>query len=710
MTKHGEAMQEKTLDQTAVPRGTSKAVPNAASGALPNEGAREYVVDAQKQGDGAATREQKAAQTQQASATQWAADKKTYGKPHKTHQGKVALRLLAMLFGFYPGILLIVALCLLFTAVVQALPAIFLERSLSIIGRWWKTGNWAAAAPQITRLVLILIALYIVGIFTSFVWSRLMARVSQGTLFKLRKRMFKHMESLPLRYFDTNYHGAIMSHYTNDVDALRQMISVSLPNLFITVIIMLTVLAIMLYYSIYLAVVVILGALVMMVLTHVFGGQSAQFYIQQQKLLGKTEGIAQEIMSGQRVVKVFNHEAEVKELFAAANQELFEASRAANRFTNMLWPVLLNLGNLLYVLDAVVGGYLLITGAANLSFSGLPLTIAVVIPFLNMTRQFVGQIGQMGQQINAVVMGLAGAERIFQLLDQAPEQDDGYVSLVNVKKDDNGKLTECSERTASWAWKWPHRESGITEYVPLKGKVSLHDVDFSYTPGQLILHNISLFAKPGQKIAFVGATGAGKTTITNLLTRFYDLADGKIRYDDINVTKIRKSDLRRSLGMVLQDTNLFTGSVMDNIRYGRLDASDTDCISAARLAGAHNFIQRLPQGYDTILSDNGSNLSQGQRQLLSIARAAVADPPVMILDEATSSIDTRTEKVVQEGMDALMAGRTTFVIAHRLSTVRNADLIVVLDHGRIIEKGNHNELLSQKGIYYQLYTGAFELE
>ncbi|MDE6579818.1 MAG: ABC transporter ATP-binding protein/permease, partial [Ruminiclostridium sp.] len=497
--------------------------------------------------------------------------------------------------------------------------------------------------------------------------------------------------------------------YTNDIDALRQLISQSLPQLFSMSIVIATVLGIMLYYSIWLTLVVLAGVVVMIILTKKIGGGSAKYFVKQQRAIGKEEGYIEEIMNGQKVVKVFCHEEESKADFDRINNQLFEDSEKANSYSNILGPVMGNMGNLLYVLIALAGGFFLISGVQNLSISGMALSISVTVPFLNMTKQFAGNIGQVSFQINSVVMGIAGAQRIFELMDQLPETDAGYVTLVNAKEE-NGVLTECSERTGLWAWKHPHSENGSVTYTKLTGDVRLVDVDFEYEEGKRVLHDVTIYAEPGQKVAFVGATGAGKTTITNLINRFYDIADGKIRYDGININKIKKADLRHSLGIVLQDTNLFTGTVMDNIRYGKLDASDEDCIKAAKLAGADDFITRLPEGYNTPLSGNGANLSQGQRQLLAIARAAVADPPVMILDEATSSIDTRTEAIVQRGMDALMKGRTVFVIAHRLSTVQNSDVIMVLDHGKIIERGSHKKLIEEKGQYYRLYTGAFELE
>ena len=622
---------------------------------------------------------------------------------------KTLSRLIKTLFQFYPKALPLVICCIVVSAILSSLPATFMQRALEIVTATWESGDWESVAGRIGSLVITLIGIYCVSLILNFTWTRTMAVITQGSLEKFREKLFDHMQDLPISYFDTHQRGDIMSHYTNDIDALRQMIGQSLPNITLTMVTLISVFCVMIYYSVWMAIIVVAGVGFMAYMTKVLGSRSARNFIAQQKEIGIVEGHVEEIMNGQRVVKVFCHEEAAQEDFDVRNEELFRAARAANMYTNTLGPILMNLGNLMYVIVALMGGVFIELGVPNLSISGLGFSIAVTVPFLNMTRQFSGQIGQISQQINSVVMGLAGAERLFELMDEEPEHDEGYVTLVNTKME-NGELVETTDtKSGRWAWKHPHHD-GTTTLVPLRGDVRLNHVDFGYKPGHTVLHDVTVWAEPGQKIAFVGATGAGKTTITNLINRFYDIEDGKIRYDGININKIEKSDLRRSLGMVLQDVNLFTGTVMDNIRYGRLDASDEECIAAAKLAGAHSFIQRLPEGYNTMLTDNGSNLSQGQRQLLSISRAAVADPPVMILDEATSSIDTRTEAIVQKGMDALMSGRTTFVIAHRLSTVRNSDAIIVLDHGRIIERGSHDELIAKRGVYYQLYTGAFELE
>ena len=634
---------------------------------------------------------------------------KSTSKPTRPQaKASTAIRLIKTLFSFYPRLLPAVVVCLLIAAVSSSFGAVFLQGALQIVTEFGESGDWSVAGPQVFALVSELAAVYLVGVAASLFWNRSMAAITQGTLEQLREKMFNRMQDLPISYFDTHQRGDVMSHYTNDIDAIRQMISQSLPNLFQTGVVLTTVFIIMLYYSVWMCMVIVAGVAFMVFMTKVLGGNSARYFVAQQKELGVVEGQVEEIMNGQKVVKAFCHEQAAERDFDAFNEHLFEVSQKANMYGNILMPVLMNIGNLLYVIVALAGGLLLALDVPNVSLSGMALSIAVVVPFLNMTKQFCGQIGQISMQINFVVMGLAGADRIFDLIDEKPEEDEGYVTLVNLAVE-KGELVESEKRTGLWGWKHPHHD-GTTTYVPLRGDVRMEHVDFGYVPDHLVLHDVSVYAKPGQKVAFVGATGAGKTTITNLINRFYDIDDGKVRYDGINVNKIRKADLRRSLGVVLQDVNLFTGTVMDNIRYGRLDATDDECIAAAKLAGADDFISRLPEGYQTMLTGNGSQLSQGQRQLVSIARAAVADPPAMILDEATSSIDTRTEAIVQRGMDALMQGRTTFVIAHRLSTVRNSDVIICLDHGHVIERGNHDELIAKKGYYYQLYTGAFELE
>ncbi len=618
-------------------------------------------------------------------------------------------RLVRTMLEFYPLMLPVTLACILFSSIISSIPAVFLQQIIAVIEDSYMAKDWNAVSGEILRLVLTLAALYSAGLVSAFVWTRLMAIITQGTLKKLRCKMFNGMQNLPIRFFDTNGHGDIMSYYTNDIDTLRQLISQSMPQLISSSVMVLTVLFVMLWYSVWLALVAVLGVAVMVFITRKVGGGSAKYFRRQQQAVAKVEGFVEELMEGQKVVKVFCHEEESKKDFDRINNELFFDSKKANTYANTLMPILNNMGNVLYAVVAIVGGLLLISGAPNLAISGLAIGIDIVVPFLNMTRQFCGNISQVSMQLNPMIMGMAGAQRIFDLMDQAPEEDEGTVTLVNVKEQRDGSLMECPERTNVWAWKVPQSD-GSFHYTRLTGDVRFEHVDFGYAPNKTVLHNISLFAEPGQKVAFVGATGAGKTTITNLINRFYDISSGKILYDGINVMDIQKADLRRSLGIVLQDTSLFTGTVMENIRYGNLDACDEECIAAAELAGAHDFITRLPDGYNTMLTSNGANLSQGQRQLLAIARAAVADPPVMILDEATSSIDTRTEAIVQQGMDALMTGRTVFVIAHRLSTVQNSDVIMVLEHGHIIERGNHKQLIAEQGKYYQLYTGAFELE
>lgn len=631
-------------------------------------------------------------------------------KPGRRKINKNALgRLVKMLFKFYPVLVPLALFCIIFSAVASAIPAIFLQKVTEAVEIWQASGDWALASKEILPDVLVLVVFYVLSIITITLDTQLTAYITQGFLCKMRRGMFDGMQDLPIRYFDTHKHGDIMSYYTNDIDALRQLVSQSLPTLVRASIIVLSVLGIMLWYSIWLTLILLVGVVAMMLVSKKIGGGSSKYFIRQQNSIGRTEGFAQEMMNGQKVVKVFSHEKESVEEFERINNALYEDSRRAHAYANTLGPIIMNIGNVLYVIIAMIGGLFLISNVKNFSVSGRAFDISIIVAFLSMTKQFTGNINQVSQQINSIVMGLAGADRIFSLMDEKPEADDGYVTLVNANIAPDGTISETAEHTGKWAWKHPHGDGTLT-YTPLEGDVRMVDVDFEYEAGKPVLHDVSVFAEPGQKVAFVGATGAGKTTITNLINRFYDIADGKIRYDGININKIRKSDLRRSLGIVLQETNLFTGSVMDNIRYGKLDATDEECIAAAKLAGADDFIERLPGGYNTELSNNGSNLSQGQRQLIAIARAAVADPPVMILDEATSSIDTRTEAIVQAGMDSLMKGRTVFVIAHRLSTVRNSDVIMVLEHGRIIEKGSHEKLISEKGKYYQLYTGAFELE
>lgn len=619
-------------------------------------------------------------------------------------------RILKMLFKFYPVLVPVTIFCIVFSAVASAIPAVFLQKVIAVITEYVSIGGtWEAASAEIIPKVMLLICFYVLSIVSITLYSQLMAYITQGFLYKMRAKMFNGMQDLPIGYFDTHKHGDIMSHYTNDIDTLRQLVSQSLPTLVQCSVIIVSVLAIMLWYSVWLTLIVAAGVVLMTFLSKKIGGGSAKYFIAMQRAIGNQEGYVQETMNGQKVVKVFCHEKECVEEFEKLNNELYESNKKSHAYANALAPILMNIGNVLYVIIAIVGGIFLVSGTPNLAISGLAFSIDIVVPFLNMTKQFSGNVNQLSQQINSIVMGLAGASRIFEMIDEQPEEDNGYVTLVNAKIDKDGNVSETAEHTGQWAWKHPHADGTLT-YTPLRGDVRMTDVDFGYTPDKPVLHNISVYAEPGQKVAFVGATGAGKTTITNLINRFYDIADGKIRYDGININKIKKSDLRRSLGIVLQDTNLFSGTVMDNIRYGNLDATDEECIAAAKLAGADGFITRLPDGYATELSNNGANLSQGQRQLIAIARAAVADPPVMILDEATSSIDTRTEAIVQRGMDKLMEGRTVFVIAHRLSTVMNSDVIMVLDHGRIIERGSHEQLIAQRGTYYQLYTGAFELE
>ncbi len=633
-------------------------------------------------------------------------------KKPKIHSFKLLGRLLSYLFHYYKGRMIAVFVCIAITAASGISSSVFLTLVIDKIITPLTHGTPFAELQQTLFFIIGGMGLmYIIALCASVIYNQTMAIVTQGFLRHIRDDMFSEMQSLPIRYFDTHTHGDIMSVYTNDTDALRQLVSISIPQVFYSCIAALVLFVIMLTYSLWLMFVVFVGVAIMIIVAKFVGSRSARYFIKQQEVIGKTEGYIEEMMGGQKVIKVFCHEQRAKEDFDKINDDLCDASDKANAYGNILMPAVMNIGHFAFVLVAIVAGLLVLFDVPNLSVMGqTAYTGAIIASFLNMSRQFSLNIGQVSMQINSVVMGLAGAGRIFELLDEKPEEDNGYVTLVNANIAEDGTITESKERTGKWAWRHPHRADGTVTYTELKGDIRLFDVDFGYVPNKIVLHNVSIYAKPGQKIAFVGATGAGKTTITNLLNRFYDIADGKIRYDGININKIKKDDLRRSMGIVLQDTNLFTGTIMENIRYGKLDATDEECIEAAKLANAHDFITRLPEGYNTVLRHEASNLSQGQRQLISIARAAVADPPVMILDEATSSIDTRTEALVQKGMDALMKGRTVFVIAHRLSTIQNSDAIMVLDHGRIIERGSHEQLIAQKGVYYQLYTGAFELE
>ena len=632
--------------------------------------------------------------------------------PRQPINKKVLLRVLSYLKPYWPR-LLVVFFCIVLDAIATASAATFLGTLIDDYIVPLLADAASGIAPVYTGLltaILKMAGLYLLAVVAVFLQSRIMAIISHSILKNVRNEMFAHMQLLPIRYFDTHTHGEVMSFYTNDTDTLRQLISQTLPNVFSSAISLLVVFISMLNCSVWLTLVVVLCTLAMLKVTGKLGAKSGTFFVKQQTSLASLNGYIEEMINGQKVVKVFNHEEIAKGEFDHRNDDLCENATSANRFANVMGPVSNNMGHIQYVILAIIGGAMAIVGITNLSLTGGfgTLTLGAITAFLTLSRNFMRPISQVMQQVNFIAMAMAGAERIFSLLDETPEADEGYVTLVNAREE-NGKLVESDKRTGIWAWKHPHQDGSVT-YTRLTGNVEMTDVDFAYEEGKPVLHDITLYAKPGQKVAFVGATGAGKTTITNLINRFYDIADGKIRYDGVNINHIKKADLRHSLGIVLQDVNLFTGTVMENIRYGKLDATDEKCIAAAKLANAHDFITRLPDGYDTMLTANGANLSQGQRQLLSIARAAVADPPVMILDEATSSIDTRTELLVQRGMDALMKGRTVFVIAHRLSTVQNSDAIMVLDHGRIIERGTHDDLIAQKGTYYQLYTGAFELE
>lgn len=625
-------------------------------------------------------------------------------------KSSVMFRLIKQLFKLYKPLLILVIVCILLTSAGAVSASVFLQQIIDKVITPGLASSLAAVKTTLLKLLMTMLAIYIIAIIASITYTQIMVYVTQSFLTEIRTALFNKMESLPISYFDQNLRGDIMSTYTNDVDTIRQLVSQTFPQLISSSVTVCTVFVIMMTYSLWLTIIIVFATVVIFLVSKKIGGGSAKYFIKRQNSLAKQEGFIEEMMHGQKVIKVFCHEEKSMEDFDKITEELFEDTYKANSYANILGPIIHNIGNILYVIVAVVGIILYMSDITNISLKGKgTLEIGVVVSFLSMARQFANQFNTVSQQANSLIMAVAGTKRVFDILDQQEEVDNGYVTLIYANIDESGNITESKERTGKWAWKHPHGDGTLT-YTELKGDIVLDDVDFAYVPGKTILHDVSVYAKPTQRIALVGATGAGKTTITNLINRFYDIEDGKVRYDGININKIKKADLRRSIGIVLQDTSLFSGTVKDNIKYGKLDATDEEVYAAAKIANAYDFIMRLPQGFDTMIANDGANLSQGQRQLLSIARAAIANVPVLILDEATSSIDTRTESIVQKGMDQLMKGRTVFVIAHRLSTIQNCDAIMVMDHGRIIERGTHESLINEKGYYYQLYTGAFELE